>query len=95
MPILLANAQDPVRGLNQYLEVEKPWIIAREQDPEHLQEVLAYSASSIIQIADLLIPSMPSSGKIIREIFEEGVVKPYNGVLFPKIHNHTEAPAPR
>jgi len=82
-----------VRGLNQYLEMEKPWVIAREQDPEHLQEVLAYAASSIVQIADLLVPFMPASGKIIREIFEEGVVKPYNGVLFPKIHNHTEAPA--
>lgn len=79
-----------VRGLNQYIEEAKPWALAKEQDPEHLQEVLAYCASSIVQIGDLLRPFMPTTGQIIREIFEEGVVKPYDGVLFPKIHNHTD-----
>lgn len=81
-----------VRGLNQYIEESKPWEIAKSGDQEHLQEVLAYCAGSILQIANLLTPFIPQTGQIITEIFEKGVVKPYHGVLFPKIYNYTEAP---
>jgi len=82
-----------IRGLNQYIEEEKPWEIARTQDPEHLQEVLANAVGSLLQIADLLEPFIPHTGKAIKQIFEKGIVKPYHGVLFPRINNHTEAPA--
>lgn len=81
-----------IRGLNQYIEEEKPWQIAREEDPEHLQEVLAYATSSLLQIADMLAPFLPDTGKLITEIFGKGIVKPYHGVLFPRINNYTEAP---
>lgn len=81
-----------IRGLNQYIEEEKPWEIAREQDPTHLQEVLASAVGSLLQIADLLTPFTPSVGKLIRDIFEKGVVKQYQGVLFPRIYLHTPDP---
>jgi methionyl-tRNA synthetase len=79
-----------IRGLNQYIDEEKPWHIAKEQDPQHLQEVLAYTASSILQIADLLAPFLPHTSATIKAIFEQEIVKPYEGVLFPKIYKHTE-----
>ncbi|HSX28273.1 MAG TPA: methionine--tRNA ligase [Candidatus Saccharimonadales bacterium] len=84
-----------IRGLNQYLEEEKPWEIAKQQDPEHLQEVLAYGVSSLMQIADLLSPFLPGTSKVITEIFEKGLVKQYHGVLFPRIYNYSEAPTKR
>lgn len=81
-----------IRGLNQYIEEEKPWEIARKQDPEHLQEVLANAVGSLLQIAEMLEPFLPHTGKTIRQIFEKGLVKQYHGVLFPRIYLHTPAP---
>lgn len=81
-----------IRGLNQFIEEEKPWEIAREQDPTHLQEVLASAVSSILQISDLLVPFMPNVGKLIHDIFSKGVVQEYHGVLFPRIYNYTPDP---
>jgi hypothetical protein len=57
-----------------------------------LQEVLASAVGSLIQVADLLAPFMPHAGKTIREIFVSGVIKPFEGVLFPRIYNHTPDP---
>lgn len=82
-----------VRNLNIYLEEVKPWEIAKKpEEAEHLQEVLAYAAGSLQQIADLLWPFLPTTAETIRHIFEGGTVKPYKGVLFPKIYNHTPDP---
>lgn len=82
-----------IRNLNIYLENVKPWEIAKKaEEAEHLQEVLAYAASSLEQIADLLWPFLPTTAETIKHIFEGGTVKPYQGVLFPKIYRHTPAP---
>lgn len=86
-----------VRSLNQYLENVKPWEIAkkRETDPEaesHLAEVLAQAVGDLLQIADLLVPFMPQTAGAIHQIFESGVVKQQDGVLFPKIYKHTPDP---
>lgn len=80
---------DQVRGLNQYIEEQKPWEIAKSSDAEHLREVLAYQAGSLLEIADLLEPFLPDTAAKIRYVFEEGVVRPIEGTLFPK----HEAPA--
>ncbi len=79
-----------IRGLNQYIDAEKPWNLAKT-DSEHLREVLAYSVSSILQIADLLAPFLPTTSTKIIKSFGEGIIKEYDGPLFPKIHNYTEA----
>lgn len=82
-----------VRNLNIYLEEVKPWEIAKKpEDAEHLQEVLAYAAGSLQQIADLLWPFLPTTAETIRHIFEGGTVKHYQGVLFPKVYKHTQDP---
>lgn len=82
-----------IRQLNVYLEDVKPWEIAkRPEEAEHLQEVLAYAAGSLQQIADLLWPFLPATAETIKHIFEGGTVKQYNGVLFPKIYKHTTDP---
>jgi len=82
-----------VRNLNVYLEEVKPWEIAKNpENAEHLQEVLAYAAGSLTQIADLLWPFLPTTAETIKKIFEGGQISPYKGVLFPKIYNHTQDP---
>jgi methionyl-tRNA synthetase len=80
---------EQVRGLNQYIDEEKPWELAKAQDAEHLREVLAYQASCLIEIADMLEPFMPSTAARIRAVFAEGVVRPIEATLFPK---HETAP---
>lgn len=73
-----------VRGLNQYIEEEKPWEVAKTKDQVHLREVLAYQVSCLLQIADMLEPFMPKTAIKIRHIFAEGVVRQIEGTLFPK-----------
>lgn len=73
-----------VRGLNQYIDQEKPWMIAKDKDDDHLREVLAYQCSALLQIADLLEPFMPSTALKIRNTFKEGIVRSMDGTLFPK-----------
>lgn len=87
-----------VRGLNQYLETVKPWEVAkqREQNPEaeeHLSEILGQSVGTLLQIADLLTPFMPHAAEAIRKLFENGIINESGqGVLFPKIYQHTPDP---
>lgn len=85
-----------VRGLNVYIEQVKPWEVAKtiDQDPEakeHLDEILSYASGSLLQVAHLLVPFMPGVSEIILATFSSGVVKLPDRILFPKMHNHTEA----
>lgn len=87
----LDEVWEQVRGLNQYIDEEKPWAIAKEEDSEHLQEVLAYQVASLLNIAGLLEPFLPDTSARIRAIFETGRVAPYKGTLFPK-HDNLDKP---
>lgn len=80
----LDEVWEQVRGINQYIDTEKPWEIAKAKDTAHLQEVLAYSASCLLEIADLLIPFMPETANKIQNVFKEGLVQPLESSLFPK-----------
>ncbi len=80
----LEEVWEQVRGLNGYIEQEKPWELAKEADTEHLGEVLAYMCGALLQIADLLVPFMPDTADAIAGVFSTGVVKPLDGPLFPK-----------
>ena len=73
-----------VRGLNQYIEEEKPWEIAKEADKDHLREVLAYMCGALLEVAELLVPFMPTTAEKIRTLFADGVVGELEGPLFPK-----------
>ena len=80
----LDEVWEQVRGLNQYIDEAKPWQIAKDGDKEHLQEVLAYQASCLLEIADMLQPFMPETALKIRHVFEDGIVRPIDGTLFPR-----------
>jgi methionyl-tRNA synthetase len=80
----LDEVWEQVRGINQYIDAEKPWTIAKSGDTEHLKEVLAYQAGALLEIAQLLEPFMPTTAKRIKAVFEEGVVHPIVDTLFPK-----------
>lgn len=76
-----------VRGLNQFIDVEKPWMIAKQDEPDHLREVLAYMVSDLLEIAELLAPFMPETADKIQAVFATGTVKPIEGTLFPKFED--------
>jgi methionyl-tRNA synthetase len=80
----LDEVWEQVKGLNQYIEETKPWQIAKSQDEEHLREVLAYMAGSLLEVADLLDPFMPDTAKKIKDIFSSGMLQPLSQSLFPK-----------
>lgn len=74
-----------IRSLNQYIEETKPWVIAKENDPDHLKEVLLYLVSSINEIAELLQPFMPNIANQILDLFENNQLAPKALILFPRI----------
>lgn len=88
----LDEVWEQVRGLNQYIDEEKPWVLAKDNDAEHLKEVLAYQVSCLLEIADLLEPFMPETAVKIRHVFQEGVVRQQATTLFPK-HENEAAPS--
>ena len=86
-----------VRSLNQYIDRVKPWEVAkrRESDIEaeaHLVEILAHAAGTLLQVADLLLPFLPTTARSIKNIFASGVVPADVQPLFPKIYLHTSDP---
>jgi len=72
-----------IRGLNQYLEEEKPWKLAKT-DMVQLGEVLHHAVADLVQIATLLMPFMPATAQKIAATFAGGTVHPEVGLLFPK-----------
>lgn len=80
----LEEVWEQVRGLNQYIDEEKPWELAKNKEEDHLREVLAYQVSCLIQIADLLEPFIPETAQKIKFVFEEGFIKPLETTLFPR-----------
>jgi methionyl-tRNA synthetase len=80
----LDEVWEQVKGLNQYIEEEKPWNLAKQNEEDHLREVLAYCVSSLLEIADLLTPFMPQSAAKIQQVFSSGVLKEVPAPLFPK-----------
>lgn len=80
----LEEVWEQVRGLNQYIDEEKPWELAKNKEEDHLREVLAYQVSCLIQIADLLEPFIPDTAQKIKFVFEEGFIKPLETTLFPR-----------
>jgi methionyl-tRNA synthetase len=80
----LDEVWDQVRGLNQYIDQEKPWEIARSGDEDHLREVLAQQCGDLLEVATLLEPFLPTTAAKIKAVFETGIVKLPETTLFPK-----------
>lgn len=88
-----------VRSLNRYIEMVKPWEIAKRltTDPEaeaHLGEVLALSVGTLMQIGEQLTPFLPETAEMIKRTFGTGVIVPIDrvGGLFPKVYQYSEDP---
>lgn len=88
----LDQVWEQVRGLNQYIDEEKPWEINKTGDKDHLQQVLAYQTACLLQIADMLQPFLPETALKIRHVFEEGVIRPIKGTLFPRKEKAPQLP---
>ncbi len=76
-----------IRGLNQYLEEEKPWELAvggKRPDTNQLAEVLHHAVADLNQIATMIMPFMPATAQKIAATFAGGVARPDVGLLFPK-----------
>lgn len=73
-----------VRGLNQYIDEEKPWELAKAKDSDHLREVLAYQVSSLLFIADLLQPFLPNTAEKINTLLANNQINGEVNILFPK-----------
>ncbi|MFI5271296.1 MAG: methionine--tRNA ligase [Candidatus Saccharimonadales bacterium] len=73
-----------IRRVNQSIEEEKPWILAKENKTEKLSEVLASQVSSLLQIADLLVPFIPETADKIKSTFSGGAVHLESTTMFPK-----------
>lgn len=82
---------EQIRGLNQLIDTQKPWDIAKTGDEQHLREVLADLVSDIIEIAELLEPFLPDTAAKIQQIFADGLVRPIEGTLFPRVELAAEA----
>jgi len=82
--LALEEVWEQIKGLNQYIDETKPWEIAKTGDQEHIREVLAYSASSLIEIAQLLTPFIPDTAAKIQSVFGSGTIQALPGSLFPK-----------
>lgn len=97
--VAMDEVWETVRSLNRFIEVVKPWEIAkqREKDPEaeaHLAEVLTQAAGTLLQIAQQLQPFLPDTAEAIMRTFSTGVIVPIEaeGGLFPKRYLHTPDP---
>jgi methionyl-tRNA synthetase len=80
----LDEVWNQVRGLNQYIDEAKPWSVAKTDDKEHLKEILAYQAGSLLEIAILLEPFMPETADKIKSVFQDGKITSLETTLFPK-----------
>lgn len=80
----LDEVWDQIKGLNQYIDEEKPWQLAKSGDEDHLREVLAYMAAALLEVASLLDPFMPETASKIQQLFGSGLLKEVPAPLFPK-----------
>jgi methionyl-tRNA synthetase len=80
----LEEVWEQVKGLNQYIDEQKPWEIVKTNDEDHLRQVLAEIVGALLEIGDLLQPFMPATSDKIRQIFASGLLSEMPAPLFPK-----------
>lgn len=73
-----------VRGLNQYIEQQQPWTVAKTDDKNKLQQILAHQVAVLLEIAKLLEPILPDTADKINHVFKSGKIVQLDGTLFPK-----------
>lgn len=78
-----------VRALNQYVEENKPWELAKADDQDKLKAVLLHLVGGILQVSELLEPFLPETADKIAKTFSGGKVNPDVGILFPKLETES------
>ncbi len=73
-----------IKGLNKFIDEEKPWVIAKGEDKDHLAEVLAAMVGDLLEIASMLEPFLPHTASKIKAVFGSGVVRDLEQPLFPR-----------
>jgi methionyl-tRNA synthetase len=73
-----------IRGLNQLIDEEKPWVLAKT-DQVQLEKVLKHVVADLLQIADMLEPYLPETSAKIKQIFKGPQIDESVGILFPRI----------
>ena len=81
---------EEIRGLNQFIEEQKPWAIAKAGDTEKLQTVLNQQIETLELVAKLLIPFLPETSEKIQATFKDGQVHISEVTLFPKTEKDHE-----
>lgn len=82
----LSEIWQTIRGLNQLIEEEKPWVLAKT-DQAHLKEILLHLVADLLQVAELLLPFLPETAGKISATFADGRVNLKVGLLFPKLEH--------
>lgn len=72
-----------LKGLDQYIEEEKPWVLAKE-NPNKLTEVLGNLSASVRELNKMIAPFMPETSEKIGKIFDGKRVK-VGETLFPRL----------
>jgi methionyl-tRNA synthetase len=80
----LDEVWEHIRGINQFIDQEKPWAIAKDGDTEHLEEVLSHMVGSLLITADLLEPFLPSTSERMTELLSAPKLVAPEQTLFPK-----------
>lgn len=81
-----------VKGVNQFIEEEKPWEMAKT-DTTQVSDVLQRAAGDLLHVAELLMPFVPATSARIVKTFEGGKVNQEVGILFPKFDEAKPAEA--
>lgn len=76
-----------IKGLNQMIDEEKPWVLAKS-DMTQLSSVLNHVVADLLQIAELLEPFLPTTATKIQKTFAGPTVDASVGILFPRIEKN-------
>ena len=72
-----------VQAINKRIDDTKPWVLAKENRKEELNEVLENLVLALLEASKLILPFLPKTAKKIFEIFD-GEIEPPKEPLFPK-----------
>lgn len=72
-----------IQQINKQIDVEKPWVLAKNGEVKKLDQVLADLVEKILNVAKLISPFLPNVAVKIEEIFSEKILPPTTP-LFPK-----------
>jgi methionyl-tRNA synthetase len=73
-----------IRELNQYIDENKPWSVAKEGNQDKLKEILSAQVSKLLLISDLLGPFLPETAEKIQSALNTDKIETMSSNLFPK-----------